>query len=226
MCRSQTVPVSDWIGIGTPCRETKRSGSQQARVKRRHWRVQGIREEHAGIYDTFCWKVIENEFSEDSVPRHFRTGMVAYLPPTSETDAEHKADFWVDVSVEGTVRGLRSRHKKVQERRWFEPTLEQQESANTLDANVLVNMVREENRKIPDLVPAERTSETAPAFPALPASAAASVDVPAKPTTAHPQGQSDGSLQNGTLTSYEIYEISEMQDMVDALSADEVVAQP
>jgi len=69
-------------------------------------------------------------------------------------------------------------------------------------------------------VPAERTSETAPAFPALPASAAASVDVPAKPTAAHPQGQSDGMPQSGTITSYEI---SEMQGVVDALSSDEVV---
>ena len=92
-----------------------------------------------------------------------------------------------------------------------------------LDANMLANMVREENRKIPDLVLAERTSETAPALPALPASAAASVGVPVKPTAAHPQGQSDGMPQNGTITSYEV---SEMQGMVDALSAEEVVALP
>jgi hypothetical protein len=214
--------ISPNIGLGVAGCKASISGmsQQQAHVKRRQWRVQGTREEHSGVYDTFCWKVIENEFSEDSVPRHFRTGMVVYLPPTSETDAEHKADFWVDVSVEGTLRGLRSRHKKVEERRWFEPTLEQRKSANTLDANVLVNMVREENRKIPDLVPAERTSETTLAFPALPASAAASVDVPAKATAAHPQGQSDGMPQNGTIASYEI---SEVQGMVDALSADEVV---
>jgi len=92
-----------------------------------------------------------------------------------------------------------------------------------LDANMLANMVREENRKIPDLVLAERTSETAPALPALPPSAAASVGVPVKPTAAHPQGQSDGMPQNGTITSYEV---SEMQGMVDALSTEEVVALP
>jgi len=44
--------------------------------------------------------------------------------------------------------------------------------------------------------------------------------VPAKPTAAHPQGQSDGMPQSGTITSYEI---SEMQGVVDALSSDEVV---
>ena len=174
------------IGLGVAGYKASISGmsQQQARVKRRQWRVQGTREERSGVYDTFCWKVIENEFSEDSVPRHFCTGMVVYLPPTSEPDAEHKADFWVDISVEGTLRGFRSRHKKVQERQWFEP-LSSGKVPTRLTPTCWSTWL---GRKIPDLVPAERTSETAPAFPALPASAIASVDVPAKPTAAHPQG--------------------------------------
>jgi hypothetical protein len=214
------------IGLGLAGCKASISGmsQQQARVKRRQWRVQGTREEHEGVYDTFCWKVMENEFSEDSVPRHFRTGMVVYLPSTSETNAEHQADFWVDISVEGTLRGLRSKHNKVQERRWFEPTLAERERRDTLDASALVEMVREENKKILDLVPAERTPEGGPALPALPASAPASVDVPAKPTTAtQPQGHTDSGPRHCIVTSYEM---SETQGMVHALIADGVVSLP
>lgn len=103
--------------------------------------------------------------------------MVVYLPSPSETNAEPNADFWVDVSVEGTLRGPRSKRKKIQERRWFEPTLAQRDSRGSLDADALINIARDENQKIPDLVPAERTPKDLPALPALPA---ASLDVAAK----------------------------------------------
>jgi hypothetical protein len=216
--------ISPNIGLGMAGCKANISGisQQQARIKRRQWRVQGTREEHSGSYDTFCWKVIENEFSEDSVPRHFRTGMVVYLPSTSEPTAEHKADFWVDVSVEGTLRSRRSKHKKVQERRWFEPSLAQRESCHMLDGNVLINLVKEGNKNIPDLGQAERTLEPVPAFPALPASAAASVDVPAKTSATKAQGETD-NIRHSAVTSYEI---SEMEDLVQMHAAHEAVALP
>lgn len=213
--------ISPNIGLGVAGCKASISGmsQQQARVQRRQWRVQGTQEEHSGVYETFCWKVIENEFSEDSVPRHFRTGTVVYLPSPSETNAEPNADPWVDVSVEGTLRGLRSKHKKVQERRWFN-TMAQQSSRGTLDADALANMVRNENQKIPDLVPTDRTPKDFPRLPALPASAAAGVDVAAK-TPAH--GHDDSVPHQSTVTSYEI---SEVESMVHALAADKVVILP
>ena len=228
--------ISPNIGLGFAGTKASASGMsrQRAQVKRRQWRVQGTREEHhvdarggAG-YDTFCWKVLENEFSEDSVPRHLRTGMVVYLPSSSASSSSSsnettaRRDFWVDVSVQGTLRGLRSKHSKVRERRWFEPTSAQRESRDALDDDdVLRKMVREENTKIAGLVvPVPAAEETGPAFPALPACAAAGVDVSAaKPAAAatKPTGQMDGVAS---------YDILEMDSMVHALAADEVIALP
>jgi hypothetical protein len=224
----EILAVSPNVGLGVAGCKANFSGisKQQARVTRRCWRVQGTTEEHQGHYDTFCWRVFENPLSADSVPRHFRTGMIAYLPADYTFGAEHNTDFWVDISVEGTLRGLRSRHKKVKGRRWFElgPTL--QDYDRVFDKMALKSVIQDVNNSIPDLGHAEKITEgPLPSFPALPAPAAASLDVPAKANVKETPSQTN-ETGYGAETSYEKFEVEENLVQMPGTNEDEARAPP
>ncbi|KAK3056367.1 hypothetical protein LTR09_002874 [Extremus antarcticus] len=192
------------VGLGAAgCRANVGGISmQQARITRRQWRVQGTREAYSDGYDTFCWKVLENELSQDSVPRRFQVGMIVYLPDRSE---EHDARFWVDVSIEGTIRGLWSKHKKVKARRWFEPSAADLESDITLTEDtprVVSSAAGTTAASTPVLAHEEAKIESMPALPALPAATASNVDVPKKPSDAKPSDETH-QTSYGAAAAYE-----------------------
>lgn len=202
--------VSPNVGLGAVGCKANVSGvsKQHASVKRRQWRVQGTTEEHSRTYDAFRWKILENTLSEDSVPRQFRTGMIAYLPTPP---ADGQANFWVDITIGGTLRGFLSRHRVVKEQRWFQPSLEEQQSLCVLSKSGLFDLVQDGNKDIPDLGKTERTIEPVQPLPALPAPAAgASLDVP-KSTggAAQSQQQGDEAAYGGYTSRYEICEVED-----------------
>ncbi len=186
--------INPEIGVAAYGFKAGISGTQQqTRTKRRHWRVQGHRIDHSGIYDTFCWEINGNEFSEDSVPRHFRTGMIVYLPPDSTN-----REGWVDVTIDGSLRGVFPRHKTVREQRYFRVSPAQLGCQNILDAMRLRCRVEEVNMKISDLAPSKQGLE-----PAILTASDDNNDVPEKTRTQR-EGQIDFALHLGTVISHEV----------------------
>ena len=222
--------VSSNVGVGSPgAKAGVAMSKQQARITKRRWRLQGTTEEHGGDYDTFCWKIFENSLSEDSVPRNFRTGMIAYLPSGYNLGTEHDVDFWVDISIEASLRGLFPRRKKVKQRRALDSGLLPLDCNHVFDDAMLKKMVHDGNRTIPDLDPAEKMAEAShgshqtpapptlpvpsappapPALPALPFAAALGVDVPKKSDFKETSSQTNAT-SNGSGNSYERQEVDE-----------------
>ena len=117
-------------------------GKHSATPKNHRWHVQGRTDDHDGIYDTFGWDIFENEISSDSVPRHVRLGMIAFH--------EHKR-FWVDTTVEGSIRGPHFFSKVTREKRWFYPPSSGDVGEHPLDEQILENIVIKTNKTIQDV---------------------------------------------------------------------------
>ena len=85
----ETTNINPKLGISWPGiagADISGYSHEQSQTGHRQWRVQGRTKEHEHICDTFAWNVAENEVSiEDSVPRRFTVGMIAYLPPMPDT---------------------------------------------------------------------------------------------------------------------------------------------
>ena len=86
-----------------------------------------------------------------------------------------------------------------------------------LNENALANLIDDENKRIPDLGQTTQTTAPFPTFAALPAPAAASVEVPKNPSKGETQGETD-STGSSTVTSYEI---SEIEDLIEMPAEDE-----
>ena len=89
--------------------DSGRGGDSTTNFKEHRWRVQGRREEHHGIYDTFGWNISQNETSEDSVPRQLKLEMIAFH--------QHEP-FWVNANIEGSTRQKYRHPKATQGKRW------------------------------------------------------------------------------------------------------------
>lgn len=124
--------------------DTGGGGSQTTSTKTHRWRVQGRREEHKGIYDTFGWNIYENEVSEDSVPRQLRLGMIAFHEYQS---------FWVNVKIHGRIRHGHRRPKATQEKRWFNPPSPEDVGRHILQEAMVETLVSRQNRLIRDIAP-------------------------------------------------------------------------
>lgn len=124
--------------------DTGGGGSQITSTKEHRWRVQGRREEHNGVYDTFGWNIYQNEISEDSVPRQLRLGMIAFH--------EHQP-FWVNVNIDGSVRHKRRRPNATQGKRWFNPPTSEDVGRHILQEAMVENHVRKQNLLIRDIAP-------------------------------------------------------------------------
>ena len=87
--------------------------TQRGQITKSQWRVQGNWKRHDGVTDALTWKVIENKYSKDSVPRDFRVGMIVFVP-TSTVDGETSyKDLWMDTTIEGALRGKMPRWRTV-----------------------------------------------------------------------------------------------------------------
>ena len=119
-------------------------GGGQTTINNTHrWRVQGRREEHNGIYDTFGWNIFQNEVSEDSVPRQVRLGMIAFH--------QHEP-FWVNVNILGSTRQTRWRHQKAtHEKRRFNPPDSEDVGRHILQEAMVEDLVSRQNLLIRDI---------------------------------------------------------------------------
>lgn len=124
--------------------DTGGGGSQTTSTKEHRWRVQGRREENNGVYDTFGWNIFENKFSEDSVPRQLRLGMIAFH--------EHQP-FPVDVKIGGSTRQKHRRPQATHGKRWFNPPGSEDVGRHILREAMVQNLVSKQNFLIRDLAP-------------------------------------------------------------------------
>lgn len=122
--------------------DTAEGGGQTTITNTHRWRVQGRREEHNGIYDTFGWNIFQNAVSEDSVPRQVRLGMIAFH--------QHEP-FWVNVNILGGTREKRWLQKATQEKRWFNPPDSEDVGRHILQEAMVENLVSRQNLLIRDI---------------------------------------------------------------------------
>ena len=123
-------------------------GGQETSTPQYCWRVVGNREEHNGIYDTFCWQISQNEFSEDSVPRKVRLGMIAF----------HEGQpFCVNSNIKGSTRQKHQRRKSTQGKRWFYPPSADDIGRHVLQDVMVENLVNKQNLLIRDIAPSRGT---------------------------------------------------------------------
>ncbi len=119
-------------------------GGQTTTINNHRWQVVGRREEHNNIYDTFGWKIFQNEVSQDSVPREVRLGMIAF---------HHHQPFWVNVSINGRTRQKHRHPKATQEKRWFNPPNIEDVGHHILQEAMVKNLVTKQNLRIRDIAP-------------------------------------------------------------------------
>ena len=119
--------------------------SQITSTKDHRWRVQGRREEHKGVYDTFGWNIYQNEVSEN-VPRQLRLGMIVFH--------EHQS-FWVNAEIRGSIRHMRPRPKATQEKRWFNPPSPEDVGRHIIQEAMVEAIVSKQNCLIRDIAPSK-----------------------------------------------------------------------
>lgn len=123
-------------------------GGQETSTTQYLWRVLGNREEHNGIYDTFCWTIFQNEHSKDSVPREVRLGMIAF----------HEGQpFSINSNIKGSTRQKHQRRKLTQGERWFYPPISDDIGRHVLQDVMVENLVNKQNLLIRDVAPSRGT---------------------------------------------------------------------
>ncbi len=124
--------------------DTGGGGGQTTTINNHRWQVVGRREKHNNIYDTFGWKIFQNEVSQDSVPRKVRLGMIAF---------HRYQPFWVNVSINGRTRQKHRRLKATQEKRWFTPPNIEDVGHHILQEAMVESLVTKQNLRIRDIAP-------------------------------------------------------------------------
>ena len=153
-----------WPGLGSA--DISGYSHEQSQTGHRQWRVQGRTKEHDNVCDTFAWNVAENEVSiEDSVPRCFRVGMIAYLPPPTSDPSDRvenavaQRSFWLDITIEGTLRGFHlSRFAPKTGRRYLDAR-NADDATKELSMDTLQSLVNSANDKIVDITSAAQKAK-------------------------------------------------------------------
>ena len=123
-------------------------GGKETSITQSLWRVVGRMGEHNGIDDTFCWKIFQNQRSQDSVPREVRLGMIAF---------HEDQPFCVNIDVSGSTRQKRRHQNSTQEKRWFYPPSLHDIGRHVLQDVMVENLVNKQNFLIRDIAPSRET---------------------------------------------------------------------
>lgn len=95
---------------------------------------------------------VQNEVSDDSVPRQLRLGMIAF---------HEYQPFWVKANIEGSTRQKHRRPKATHEKRGFNPPNSEDVGRHILQEAMVENLVSKQNLLIRDIAPSrvlERTT--------------------------------------------------------------------